>query len=404
MKSSLILTSLLSLMAVVSQAKMMRLELQTVEQPSVAHTVKSFFSQTSSSDDSSTQVPFSGLHQGSHTLPISEKVFVRTVKIELGNPPQSFRVALDLSSSNFYVVSSHCIQFSCYQARKYNSSQSTTHQPNGKVFTIPIEVQGIVSQDTLYLGGIEVPRQEFGEGLTFPYFSPGLFDFDGSLGLAYDENKPGSSVTGRVSIIRNLLSNPQVDETVFGLYLASLRDNAPRGEFTIGGLERRRFRGNLHWYDVVKPGQWVIPLKGASFVRGRRVESILFEPEVTHGLIDPGYQNIYLGVEATKAINQRLGAERQKANEPYTRPCEGGIELEDVGITIGNVDYWLTPAEYMIRTRDGLTCYSVFDELRPDGLDAEKRGFSAVLGHVFLKKYYSAYDFGRHRVALALAN
>ncbi|KAK3845988.1 MAG: aspartic peptidase domain-containing protein [Linnemannia gamsii] len=398
MKSSFLVTSLLSLAATVSQAKMMRFELYPVEQNIIAHTVKSFFG------DSSSQTPFSGLHHGTHTVPVKEGLYFRSAKIELGNPPQSFRVSLDMSSSNFYVVSSQCVQFTCYQGRHYNSSQSATHQPIGKVFTIPAEVQGIVSQDTLYLGGIEVPRQEFGEGLSFPYFSPGVLGFDGRLGLAYDEDTPGSSVTGRVSPIRSLLSNPQVEETVFGLYIASRRVNAPSGELTIGGLERRRFRGDLHWYDVVKPGMWVIPLKGASFARGRRVKNISFEPEVTHALLNHEYPNIHLGKEAAKIINERLGAVREKANEPYKRSCDGIDELEDVAITIGSVDYWLTPEEYMVRSGDQLICYSAFDEFGPNTIDEETGGYNAILGDVFLRKYYSAYNFGRHRVGLALAN
>lgn len=289
-------------------------------------------------------------------------------------------------------------------SRSFNASESTTNRRLGRTFTME-GTQGIVSQDTLYIASAELFRQEFGEALSFEFFGPGIFGIDGSLGLAYDESiRPGNSVTGRVSVVRNLLANRYIDQPIFALYLGSFRPNAPSGELTIGGLEHRRFSGTLAWHDVTRRGQWIVSVKGAAFKYGNRLTRIDFDRIVAPTQVDPDYPLIHLANQPAYYVNRRLGANRKDKNDEYRRPCEGIDKLESVAITIDRTNYWFTPEEAFIRAKDGVTCISIFQEI-PLVSDEERktRGYEAVLGTVFLRKYYSAYDYGSHLVGFALA-
>lgn len=289
-------------------------------------------------------------------------------------------------------------------ARTYNASASRTNHRDGRTFTLPGSLQGIISTDTLYIGGIEVPRQEFGEALSFFTVGPGLFGFDGSLGLAYDDNRPESSVTGRFSFVTNLMASRDVDMPVFTLYLGSTRPNGPTGELTIGGLDHRRFSGSMTWHNIVKRGQWVVSLNGAAFRHGDRVSRILFDRNETRAMVNPDYPYIHLANQAAYYVNERLEATRGDRDGYYHRPCERIEELEPVAITIHRSTYWFTPQEYFIKSGDGVTCTSIFQQIA-GATDEERvaRGYDAVLGAVFLRKYYSAYDYGSHLVGFGLA-
>ncbi|KAG0287688.1 Vacuolar protease A [Linnemannia gamsii] len=405
MKCSLLITGLVSL-AIACQAKMLRLKLEQQGGNPVVDAFDSLVSHSGSDD--SAQTPFSREQLGypsRHHIPINKnEYYSQTVTVELGNPPQSFRLGLDLSSGNSYVVSSECIQIACMGSRMYNASASRTNHRDGRTFTLPDSPQGIISMDTLYIGGIEVPHQEFGEALSFRFFGPGLFGFDGSLGLAYDDNRPGSSVTGRFSFVSSLMASRDVDQPVFTLYLGSTRPNGPTGELTIGGLDHRRFSGPMIFHNIVKRGQWVVSLDGATFQNGDRVSRILFDRNETRAMVNPDYPFIHLANQAAYHVNERLAATRKNNREYYHRPCERIEELEPVAITIQRYSYWFTPQEYFIKSRDGVTCISIFQQI--DGTTDDERvarGYDAVLGAVFLQKYYSAYDYSSHRIGFGLA-
>jgi saccharopepsin len=81
------------------------------------------------------------------------------------------------SSSNLWVPGVQCTSITCFFHKKYNSSSSSTYKPNGSDFEIRYgsgSLKGFVSSDTMRIGSLEIPNQDFAEtteepGLAFAF-------------------------------------------------------------------------------------------------------------------------------------------------------------------------------------------------------------------------------------------
>lgn len=109
-------------------------------------------------------------------------------EIELGTPPQVFKVILDTgyailfrlndmplmlhtSSSNLWVPSTQCTSIACFLHTKYDSGASSSYKANGSEFAIQYgsgSMEGFVSQDTLTIGDLTIKGQDFAEATKEP--------------------------------------------------------------------------------------------------------------------------------------------------------------------------------------------------------------------------------------------
>src|SRR5436309_4896579 len=92
-------------------------------------------------------------------------------EIELGTPPQTFKVVLDTGSSNLWVPSSECGSIACYLHSKYDHSASSSYEKNGSSFEIRYgsgELSGYVSQDVMTIGDLKIKDQLFAEATSEP--------------------------------------------------------------------------------------------------------------------------------------------------------------------------------------------------------------------------------------------
>jgi hypothetical protein len=285
-----------------------------------------------------------------------------------------------------WVASSNCGD-SCGRHAKYDASKSSTYVKNGTAFDIEYgsgPVSGYESQDALNVGGLVVKDQIFAEvtdasGLGAAYK---LGKFDGILGLAF----PILSVNHVPTVFENIVNNGLVDKPEFAFYLGNSRTDF--GELTFGGVDTKKFSGDLVYEPLLAATYWEISLKGlqvngASYVSGS-----------AKAIVDSGTSLLTGPSEVVAKIAKDIGAKEVIAGE-YFVSCTAS--LPNIDFTIGNNVYTLTPADYLIP--DGDLC--VFGMM---GLDIPApTGPLYILGDIFMRKYYTVFDYGNKRVGFAPA-
>jgi len=86
-------------------------------------------------------------------------------EIQIGEPPQTHKIMFDTGSSNFWVTSSVCKTSGCLKHVPYDPSKSITHKTLQKRVEVEFgsgTIEGNFAYDTVRLGPVVIPHQEFG--------------------------------------------------------------------------------------------------------------------------------------------------------------------------------------------------------------------------------------------------
>lgn len=294
----------------------------------------------------------------------------------------------DTGSSDLWVASSKC-DSSCGSHAKYTAEKSSSYVQNGTKFNIEYgsgPVAGYQSFDNLNFGGYVVKQQEFAEvndasGLGAAYKAG---KFDGILGLAF----PILSVNHVPTPFQNLVEQGLVKEAQFSFYLGNA--DSDKGELTLGGSDPAHYTGEISWVNLKAATYWQITLdalnvKGTSYVDKSGVNAI----------VDTGTSLLTGPKDQVAALAKQLGA-RSFINGEYLISCNYD-KLPNLDFVIAGKTYTLTPREYLIA--DGPICL-----LGITGLDVPApAGPLWILGDIFIRKYYTIFDYGNKRVGFALA-
>ncbi|KAF8508679.1 aspartic peptidase A1 [Hysterangium stoloniferum] len=305
--------------------------------------------------------------------------------IEIGSPPQKFKVVLDTGSSNLWVPSSKCYSLACFFHPTYEASASHTYKKNGTKFEISYvsgSLAGYVSNDQVTIGDITITEQDFAEATKEPGLTFLFGQFDGILGLGYDT----IAVNGMVPPFYNMVQQKLVSEPVFSFRLGN--SEADGGEAVFGGIDSNHFKGDIHYVPVRRKAYWEVELESVKF--GDEV----LELENTGAAIDTGTSLIALPTDVAGIINAQIGAEQNWLGI-YTVPCESIPRLPDLSFKFGGKYFKLKASDYILDLQG--TCISSFT-----GIDINLPwGSLWIIGDVFLRKYFTVYDLGNNTVGFA---
>ena len=347
-------------------------------------------------------------------------------EISLGTPPQFFSVVFDTGSSNLWVPSVECKSEACTSHRSFNSALSRTHAADGRSFSIQYgmgSVKGFISQDTLRIGGMEIAKQRFGETTHAPGQAFVGTPFDGVMGLGY-ASLARASITPpfQAMLEKNLLEMP-----VFAFHLSRVSDHAAAramslssktpnhphaggkktgevdgGTLTFGMIDTSKFHGQLRWFPVVRQQYWEVAMPSV------RMGAL----EATHGraILDTGTSTIFGPTDFITELNEELGAVAS-FDGIFLVDCAKIDQLPTVHFSFSSQPFSdephvshsmhtfsLSPADYILTTNRG--CVSSFMAVN---MHSDDQSELWILGDSFLKRYYSVYDFGQHRIGLAEA-
>jgi len=297
--------------------------------------------------------------------------------VSIGTPPQEFTVIFDTGSSNLWVPTKGCLSIACLTHPKYDPSASSTYKKNGTEMVIQYgkgKVAGHVGVDVVDFGGFKVQDVYFGM-MTQVSANFIATKAAGILGLAY----PRISVDHLPPVFELMVKQGLISQPVFSFYLT--RDPGQEGSMlTLGGYDSKYFDGPIKYYPVTNDTYYIIDLNdfGANnkSMGGKKYSAI----------IDSGTSLI---VGSPSVVDELLKI------LPAKPDCKKISEYPTLYFTFGKDTYEVGPDYYILN--DLGAC--ILGVMSMDGLPFE--GF--ILGDVFIRKYYSVFDYGGARVGFATA-
>jgi len=310
--------------------------------------------------------------------------------VKIGSPAQEFQVIYDTGSSNLWIPEVGCVHCG-YKLihggkNKYDSEASDTFVEDGSEFSIQYgsgAVSGVFAQDTVVLADdITVENQKFatihdagGMGLAYAFSY-----FDGILGLGFDS----ISVGGAETVFHNAIDQGKVEKPMFAFYLG---DNAD-GELTFGGYDDDKFEEDeLTWVPLSDATYWRIDMDA--------IKIGLFSVGPSDAIVDSGTSLITGPSHDILAIALEIGAKPTITGQ-YTIDCEKVEGIPDITWTIAGKEY-VIPGKDLVIGSGGICIFAMM------GMDFPKPGPQWILGDVFMRKYYTVFDYEEKRVGFATA-
>lgn len=327
---------------------------------------------------------FLGLLKASATEDLSQFMDAQWYgPITMGTPAQKFQVLFDTGSSNLWVPNKNVNLYGKLK-NKYRSENSSTYKANGDKMEIQYgsgAIKGFFSNDVISVGGLNVQDVDFGEieTLSWNFLTS---RFDGIMGMGWK----AISVKGYDTVFDKIQQQKLVDPS-FSFYMTS-KPGSAGSELILGGVDNTKFTGDFSYYPLISESYWLI--KGDKMTYNNKS----FGNNDLKLIVDSGTSLIVgdtaLFSELTKDIPQAVD-------------CSKIDELPNVTFTIGGKDYVLTPQDYVLRVTVlwQTQCMAGFQSM-----DFSKSSIGAnavILGDVFMRKYYSHFDYGNKQVGFANA-
>ncbi|GAB9474842.1 Cathepsin-like aspartic protease a1 [Globisporangium polare] len=354
--------------------------------------------------------------------------------LRVGNPPQQFRVIFDTGSSDVWVPSESCR--ACAGIRRYHAHRSTSHCRHGGNNATTTErfdvhygsgkVSGEVMHETIRLGnsnnGLEITGVRIGaadhQGAEIQRFQT-----EGIVGLGM-----GSLARVTTPGLFQLLARREGYDLplVFSLYLNPLPNHQPPSQLIFGGVDDALVTGGevgddkqATWYrfPVLQDkytsayGFWSLRLHqvtigGLDTVSTESMpkprHTSRHEQEVPIAIIDSGTSLILLPADAfetavqvmREALGDRFKDTSQRSGRYSCQRCSHQ-DFPDLVFQFDNESP--EPQQFVLQGQDYVRCeHSV---CTPQLGASSSHLF--VLGDVFLRTYYTSFDFTSKQIGFA---
>ncbi|XP_024880766.1 cyprosin-like [Temnothorax curvispinosus] len=285
--------------------------------------------------------------------------------IEIGTPPQEFKILFDTSSSDLWVPSKDCdvSQPACYGVtfdRPYH---------DGRVY-------GNLSIDNVRIGGLNVTSQMFGEVFKFTTSFWDNVQCDGVLGMSYGED----------SVFQNMIDQHVVSQPIFSVYLnRNYEDSHFGGKLLLGATNPSHYVNEFKYVNVnTQKRYWQFEINRIE------VKNFGLCAEGCQAIVNMGFSKIGGPPRDIATIQEQIGVvDRVDCNEISNLP--------PINFVIGGKKFRLTGKDYIVKVTEGL-CILAFED-NPFNIN----GIKWILGDVFIRRYYTVFDMGNNRLGFALA-
>merc|ERR1712187_462907 len=333
-----------------------------------------------------------GVTDGPANMPINDFMNAQYYgPITIGTPPQTFNVVFDTGSSNLWVPSKSCalLNIACKLHSKYDSSKSSTYVKNGTKFAIQYgsgSLSGFTSEDSVTVGSVTVPKLLFAEAVNEPGVAFVAAHFDGILGFGY----PEISVNHMPPFFQAALVAGVIKEAKFAFYLE--KSGSTGGELSLGGADSTKYTGDFTYTPITNKGYWEFSVAAVT-VGGNSFAS------TTKAIADTGTSLLAVPTTVFTSLLTKFpaGVVKPLAQGEYTVDCSQVAQLPTISFNIGGKEFALEGSDYVLTVQG--QCLLGFL-----GLDVPApRGPLWILGDVFLRKYYTVFDYGNAQIGFATA-
>jgi hypothetical protein len=253
-----------------------------------------------------------------------------TAKIKIGTG-QIFTVDLDTGSSDLWLRGPTCTSSdgSCEGRNQLSKKLAVDVKHKAVKFTTKSfsitygsgAVAGNVYNTTVSIQGINVTMPI---GVSTRERGFGSLNADGLLGLGFPKlNK----IEG--SNFMESAGSTGLSKT-FGFYLSNSA-NGDEGEFTFGGYDPKKFKGNITWLPVVEKSYWGFSTDGGSFQIGKASGKL----SGTY-IADTGTSLMIFPDDLADEINTEIGAKVNLIDGNYYVDCSVAKKGPDLRIKIGS--------------------------------------------------------------------
>merc|ERR1712193_331675 len=208
--------------------------------------------------------------------------------------------------------------------------------------------------------------------------------FDGLLGMGFNTISQYHIPTP----FEQMISQKLISEPVFAFYLPDASGST--GELTLGGTDKNHYTGELVSVPLTNESYWEVSLDGLKYGDSAIVTSSM------KAIIDSGTSLLAGPQDMVSKIATAAGATSLMGKE-YIVDCSKVSSLPALSITLGGKPFTLTANDYIIQMQG--QCLFAFT-----GLDIPApNGPLWIMGDVFMRKYYSVFDYGNKQMHFALA-
>ncbi|KAI0391022.1 acid protease [Xylariaceae sp. FL0594] len=298
-------------------------------------------------------------------------------EVELGSESKPLYMLLDTGASTTWVMGSTCTSPSCLIHNTFGPDDSKTYNDTGKLYSVEYgtgSVQGSIVEDRLSLAGLSVTLPFGVANTTSDQFTQ--FPFDGILGLSTSTDTWLSAVKDA-----NLIKS-----NIFGISLSRNSDGTNDGEIVFGGLNQEKYTGDITYTPLKSPGgAWMIPLDDvkagddSTKIPGRSA------------YIDTGTSFIFGPPDDVEALYKLIPGSSSTDRTTYTIPCDTDKE---VAFTFSGKSWPISTKDWVSPPNSKGVCNGNIygKEYVPGGW---------LLGDVFLKNVYSAFDIDNSQIGFA---
>ncbi|KAJ2358954.1 aspartic proteinase precursor [Coemansia erecta] len=310
--------------------------------------------------------------------------------IQLGTPPQHFRVVFDTGSSDIWIPSAECDSAACRTHPRFSHANSSTYATSHVPFSLNYGSGGLIGQvgaDTMQIGGVSVPDVHVGLATHMSRFFR-TAQFDGVFGLGF----PGLTRIQSQPPLYAMVQSGLLEKPIFSFWVREGHGGQHAGgEVVLGGVNPRRFEGTARTLPIVRKMYWEVELNGL-LINEYPVPSISSQTAI----IDTGTSLIVLPATDADAVNQFLGAvplfdeyglyaiDCHKANKPIVK------------FVLGGESFAIRPSHYILPVGRG-RCVTAFAASTSPDLSRW------VIGNSFLRAWHTTFDIENFEIKLAQA-